>query len=174
MHAIRGLADRLISLSAAIGTAGLLAEVAVILFDVIGRMFGAPLFGSQDLITMGMTIVVFGGMAICDRWGGHIAVDLFERYFPDIMNRVIDVLTAALGAVIFGFLAWALIDSAMLSTMLNRTTNLLYLPVWWFQYAVAGLSILTAVGMTLRVIELVVFGRDVTKETHPDVRKDAV
>lgn len=62
MLAIRKLADRLIGLSAVLGSLGLLVEVGIILTDVIGRLFGHPLFGSQDLITMTMVIVVFGGM----------------------------------------------------------------------------------------------------------------
>ena len=163
MHAIRGLADRLIGLSAAIGTIGLLFEVVVILVDVVGRYFGSPLYGSQDLVTMGMAIVVFGGMAVCDRAGGHIAVDLFERYFPGAMNRVIDIVAALAGAVIFGFIAWVMIDAARLSSMLNMSTNLLRLPRDVFQYALAGFSTLTALGMLLRAVELAVLGRDVTK-----------
>jgi TRAP-type C4-dicarboxylate transport system permease small subunit len=61
---LRTWADRLIGLSATIGAVGLLVEVAVILTDVIGRAFGYPLYGSQDMITMTMVILVFGGMAM--------------------------------------------------------------------------------------------------------------
>lgn len=164
MHAMRGLADRLIGLSAAIGTLGLLVEVAVILTDVIGRAMGAPLYGSQDLTTMTMTIVVFGGMAICDRAGGHIAVDLFQRAYPDWLNHAIDVASALLGAVIFGFIAWVMIDAAALSRMLNMSTNLLNLPRSWFQWALAGFAILTTFAMALRAAELAFLGRDITKE----------
>ncbi|MBT8409095.1 MAG: TRAP transporter small permease, partial [Alphaproteobacteria bacterium] len=98
MIAIRNLADRLIGLSATIGAIGLFIEVSVILVDVIGRAFGRPLYGSQDLVTMTMVLVVFGGMALCDRTGGHIAVDIFERRFPDALNRLIDIGSALLGA----------------------------------------------------------------------------
>ena len=168
MQAIRGLADRLIGLSAAIGTIGLLFEVVVILIDVVGRYFGSPLYGSQDLVNTAMAILVFGGMALCDRAGGHIAVDLFERYFPDGMNYVIDILTALLGAVIFGFIAWVMIDAAKLSVMLNMSTNLLNISRAWVQYTLAGFAILTAAGMALRAVELAVFGRDVTKTPLDD------
>ena len=158
---IRKGADGLIGLSAAIGAFGLVVEVAVILIDVIGRAFGHPLYGSQDLITMVMVILVFGGMALCDRTGGHIAVDLFERRMPKVVNRVIDIFSAALGAVIFAFIAKATWDSALLSEMLNLSTNLLRLPKAWFQYALVGLSILTALGLALRALELTLSGRDV-------------
>ena len=61
---VRTWADRLIGLSATIGALGLLVEVAVILTDVIGRALGDPLYGSQDMITMTMVILVFGGKNI--------------------------------------------------------------------------------------------------------------
>ena len=156
--------DRLIGLSAAIAALALLAEVIVILIDVVGRAFGNPLYGSQDLITSGMVILVFGAMALCDRGGGHIAVDLFERYFPPAMNKAIDVISAALGAVIFVALAWAVWESSKLSVMLNLSTNLLYIPKAWTQWALIAFALLTSVSMALRACEIAL--RDI------DIRKD--
>lgn len=164
LSALRKTADGLIGLSAIIGTLAVIAEVGVILVDVIGRAFGKPMFGSQDLITMTMVILVFGGMALCDRKGGHISVDLLEKKFPGVMNRVLDIVSAALGAVIFAFIAWAVWDSAKLSAMLNLSTNLLQLPKVWFQWALCGFALLTALGMALRAVELTVSGRDVRRE----------
>ncbi|MCB1333315.1 MAG: TRAP transporter small permease [Roseivivax sp.] len=161
---LRTVADRLTSLSAILGAAGLLVEVGVILVDVVGRAFGHPLFGSQDIITMTMVILVFGAMALCDRMGGHIAVDILERRFPDALNRWIDVFSAALGAVIFVFIAWAIFDSAKLSQMLNLSTNLLRLPKAWFQWALAIFSLVAALGMALRALELALMRRDIRKE----------
>jgi len=166
---LRTAADRLIGLSANIGALGLLVEVAVILTDVIGRAFGYPLYGSQDIITMAMVILVFGGMAMCDRDGGHIAVDLFEPRYPDWLNRGIDIFAALLGALIFAFIAYSILESAKLSVMLNLSTNLLRLPKAWFQWGLAGLSILTALGMLLRAAELSISGRDVRIKQGPQV-----
>ena len=165
LDTVRKVADGLIGLSAAIGSLGLIVEVGVILIDVIGRALGSPLYGSQDLITMTMVILVFGGMALCDSKGGHIAVDLFERYYPAGLNRAIDILTALLGAVIFTMMAYAVYESAKLSVMLNLSTNLLRLPKAWFQDALVIFALLTALGMLLRAVELTLTGRDVRRET---------
>ena len=164
---LRRAADILIGLAAALGAFGLLVEVGVILADVIGRAVGHPLFGAHDLVTMTMVVLVFGGMALCDRTGGHIAVDLFERRFPARMNRIVDVLSALLGAMIFVMIAWAVWESAKLSQMLNLSTNLLLLPKAWFQWALIGFALLTALGMALRAAELALSGRDVRREASP-------
>ena len=167
LNQMRTWADRLIGLSANLGALGLLVEVIVILVDVVGRAFGSPLFGSQDITTMSMVILVFGGMAACDRIGGHIAVDLFEPRFSPAFNHFIDIVAAILGAVIFAFIAWAIIESAKLSVMLNLSTNILRLPKAWFQWGLAGFSILTAFAMALRALELALSGRDVRSEKGP-------
>lgn len=156
-------ADGLTRLSALIGTLGLIAEVVVILIDVIGRFFGNPLTGAQDISTMAMVLVVFGGMALCDKIGGHISVDLFENSMSGWMVRVGDVVSALLGAAIFAGIAWTTWDSAALSRMLNLSTNIINLPKAWFQYFVIAASLITALGMLLRAVTLTL-GRKPRKE----------
>ena len=161
---LRKLADRLIGLSAAIGSAALLCVVGVVLFDVVGRAFGNPLYGGQDITMMAMTVMIFAPMAQCDRLGGHIAVDLFERFFPAKLNYLIDIVVAIFGAAIFAALAWATWDSSQLSVMLNLSTNLLYLPKAWFQWAMVAFMLLAALGLALRAVELALTGRDIRSE----------
>ena len=71
--------------------------------------------------------------------------------------------------MIFVFIAWAILESAKLSVMLNLSTNLLRLPKAWFQWGLAGLSIVTAFGMLLRAVELALSGRDVRIEKAPSI-----
>lgn len=152
------VAGRVIALSAILGTLGLLTEVAVILADVILRYFGAPIRGAQDVVQMSMVVLVFGGMALCDRQGGHIAIDLFERHFPNWANWLGDVLSALLGAVIFAGIAWTTWESSILSRLLRSATNIIGLPKVWFQYYVIASCIITAFGMSLRALILLVRG----------------
>lgn len=151
---LRKVADGLIGLSAMVGTLALIAVVGVILVDVVGRYFGSPLWGAQDYSQMGMVIIVFGGMALCDKVGGQVAVDVFERAYPAFLNRAIDIVAAALGAVVFTIIAWAVYDSSKISLLLNLSTNIVNLPKAWFQWAVCALSLITALGMGLRAVEL--------------------
>ncbi|WP_373354903.1 TRAP transporter small permease [Pseudoroseicyclus sp. CXY001] len=154
LAALRKLADGLIHLAAMIGALALIVLLVVILIDVVGRYFGAPLTGAQDISTMGLAVLVFGGMALCDRLGGHVSVDIFERNFPDWLNRGGDIVAAALGILFFGGIAWTMWDSSQLSQMLNLKTNIIDLPKWWFQWAIMAFSAITAFGMALRMVEL--------------------
>ncbi len=151
---LQKLTDRLVGLSAIVGTLGLLFVVGVIVVDVVGRNFGKPLYGSQDLITMTMVLIVFGGMALCDRKDGHIVVDIFEKTFSARLNRMIDIGSALLGSTVFLLIAYTVFQSAKLSKMLNLSTNLLKLPTAWFQYALCVLSVVGALAMILRALTL--------------------
>lgn len=140
--------------------------MGVILVDVIGRAISSPLYGSQDLTMSGMVILVFGAMALCDRNGGHIAVDIFENRYPPAMNRVIDVVAALTGAVIFVGLAWAIYDVIALNSRfgISSRTNLLGINIDHFRRALVIFCVFTALGMALRAIELAFDGRDIRRE----------
>ena len=71
--------------------------------------------------------------------------------------------------MIFVFIAWAILESAKLSVMLNLSTNLLRLPKAWIQWGLSGLAIVTALGMLLRAVELALSGRDIRTEKAPSV-----
>lgn len=164
---LRRLADALIELCAIVGALGLLVEVVVILVDVVGRYFGAPLVGAQDISQMAMVILVFGGMALCDRLGGHISVDVFEPAFPRWLNHWVDVCAALLGAAIFAGIAWTVYESAKLSQMLNLATNIIRLPKFWFQYALCVFALVTALGMLLRAAEMLLRGSQAPHRQGP-------
>ena len=69
-----------------------------------------------------------------------------------------------MAAAIFAAIAWAVWESSKISQMLNLSTNLIGLPKAWFQWALAGFSALTALGLLLRAAELTATGRDVRKD----------
>ena len=100
-------------------------------------------------------------MSLCDRRGGHVSVDLFEPFLPQILNRSINAFSAFLGAVIFFALAWAVYDSSRISIMLNLSTNLLELPKAWFQYLLCFFAVTTGLAMLLRSVEISVMNVDV-------------
>jgi TRAP-type C4-dicarboxylate transport system permease small subunit len=147
---LRRAVDRLIDLSAALGALALIVIAAIVVIDVVGRYFGAPLHGAMDIQQMAAVFVVFGGMAYCDRQGRHIVVDLLEPLFPKMVNRLLATLGTALGALVFALIAWHVWEASKLSIMLNLATNILQLPRAPFQYVLVAFSALTSITMALR------------------------
>ena len=155
---LHGAADRLIDLSAALGALGLAAIMAVVVVDVIGRYFGAPLYGAQDIQEMTAVFVVFGGMAYCDRQGRHIAVDLLEPVLPPRLNLWLTILGHVLGCAVFALIAWYVWEATKFSIMLNLATNILQIPRAPFQYVIVAFAALTSLAMALRLLDLAMAG----------------
>ncbi|MEW5421740.1 TRAP transporter small permease [Amorphus sp. 3PC139-8] len=169
MTLLQKVVDGLIRLSTAFGAAALVLVALNILTDVIGRLFGAPLAGAQDISQMLMVLIVFGGMALCDRHGGHVSMDVFEPWFPKRMNAWLDAISALIGAVIFAGIAWTVYESSKLSLMLNLATNIIQLPKAYFQWALSAFAALTAVSMLLRSIRLALAPADEAPEHTEEV-----
>ena len=151
MDAMERGVTMLVRLAALLGGIALVGLTAVIMIDVVGRLFGAPLYGSRDIVQMASVFVVFGGLAYADLKGGHIQVDILARWFPEGLNRALVAAGYAVGAVAFGLVAWQLWVAAGFSAILGAATNLLAIPRAPFQQSAAVLSALTALLMAWRV-----------------------
>lgn len=149
------LFGHLAALCARLAGAALLAMTALLLADVVGRAFGHPLFGAQELGEMGLLIVIFGAVALLDHRGGQIRVDLFASAMPKWLQTSVDRLSAGLTAALWFTLAYATVQSAQLSQMFGLKSNILGLPKAPFQYALAAFVAIAGVGALLRLFQKV-------------------
>lgn len=136
---LHGLADLLAALCCGLASALVLGVTALLLADVAGRAFGAPLFGAQDLAEMAMVLMTFGTLALLEQRDAQIRVELFKPLMPQWLIVCGDMLAAILGAALWFALADAIWESAALSSLLNLASNILKLPKAPVQYAVATL-----------------------------------
>ncbi len=159
LRRLRVLADWLATFAASLGALALALILLTTLVDVSGRYFGKPLYGAQDLVKMLSVFVVFGGMAYCERRGGHVSVDLFAAWFSPRTNHRLIVAGQFIGAIVFAFIAWQVFESSTLSRTLNLATNILQLPRAPFQIAVGLLCGLTSFAMAVRGCATIVDAR---------------
>jgi TRAP-type C4-dicarboxylate transport system permease small subunit len=117
----------------------LVGVMTVMVFDVLFRyVFTRPIKGVQDLVQLGLLLVVFLGIGYCGRTGGHVAVDVFERFMGERLRRAADVLVRALGAAIYAALAWRVWQSGVDAGTYRESSNLLAIPFQPFYFVVAG------------------------------------
>lgn len=106
----------------------MLAILAVSIVDVCGRyLFGAPLFGADDLIRFGMAIIVFAALPAVCRAGEHITVDLVTDRFAPGMRRLIERIFRGVAAAGLAFIAWRLLQLGLESG--GERSTLLLLPI---------------------------------------------
>lgn len=120
------------------GAAALASMMFVTVADVVLRSFRRPILGTYELIGFLGAFAI--GLALpqtsLDR--GQVLMDFLARHLPAGANRVLAVITRAIGIGLFAVLAWHL---AAMGADLRRTgdvTPLLGLPLSWPPYGIAA------------------------------------
>lgn len=122
--------------------------------------------GSYELVEAGMAFCIFAFLPFCQVTMGHASVDVFTNALPRLVNRVLDVLIAALFAVALVVIALQL-NEGMLRKLPNdfgavQTSLLLEFPVWWAYAASlvgAVLAAITSVYVALMRVYEILSGR---------------
>lgn len=120
------------------GAAALASMMFVTVADVVLRSFRRPILGTYELIGfLGAFAIGFAlPQTSLDR--GQVLMDFLARHLPAGANRVLAVITRAIGIGLFAVLAWHL---AAMGADLRRTgdvTPLLSLPLSWPAYGIAA------------------------------------
>ncbi|SLN70887.1 Tripartite ATP-independent periplasmic transporters, DctQ component [Roseivivax jejudonensis] len=128
----------LISIAAPLGWVGAAALAVLGTTTVIGvvarYLFGAPIFGLEDVASVTLAVVVASGVAVAAHSQAHVAVDLLVGTLPDRAARAIALPVTLLGAGVCTFASWALIDKAACGRACGEFTSNLaisHLPFYW-------------------------------------------
>ena len=113
--------------------------IALMLFtvlDVVLRyFFNAPFRGSLEATEFAMALIVFLSLAYCGWTGGHIAVDLLERYLAHPSLRLLPAAIAFVSGCLFALIAWQMIVETGHSW--SQMSNMLRVRQWPFKLVAA-------------------------------------
>ncbi len=74
--------------------------------DVVGRLFGRPLFGSEEIVAFLAVLVVGFSLPYAHYQRSHIGIDLAVRVLPSRVRRLLSAVVESVAAVLFGLVAW--------------------------------------------------------------------
>ena len=166
-------------LARALAILGGLVLVVITLLTVVsitGRAFVrqglGPIPGDFELVEAMTAFAVFSFLPWCQLRRAHATVDVFTSFFPDSVNRVIDLVTEVLMTIIIVLIAWRLWYGMMDKIRYGETTFILQFPVWWgFAAAMCALvvAVLISFYMTATRLHEVVTGKSIYAPTQGGV-----
>ena len=117
----------------------------VVVADVsLRRLFNSPIHGSNDLATLGFSIIVFLPLAWCALQNGHIELDLITRKLPKMAQQSLEVIMTFLGVIILVLVTWQILEQGIKLQAGNAESAILGIPLPPFIYsAFVGMAILT-------------------------------
>jgi len=110
----------------------LLALTVLTVVDVALRyFFNMPFRGSLEATEYAMALIVFLSLAWCGATGGHIAVDLLDRWLDRPSLRWLPALMSLAGGMLFAVIAWRVAVETVYGW--NQVGNMLRWPHWPFK-----------------------------------------
>ncbi len=132
------------------GTAALVLFVLMALtcVDVFGRyLFNSPLHGGTEMTEIGLAVMVFAAMPVITWRGGHIVVDLLDRFLGSKVVKVLSLLAALVMSSSLYFLAMRIFELGERSIRRGVVTEFLAMPTGYVVQYIAIMSWATALGM---------------------------
>lgn len=140
-----------------IGGFCLVGMMALTCADVIGRIFGHPILGSVELVTVMATTAIAMGLAYTHESKGHVGVEILVRLLSPRVQTMIELGTNILSLCLFGIVTWRMFLYAHDLYKTGEETVNLELPEFAFVYALS--------------ICLVVFTLTILRDLFENIRK---
>lgn len=143
----------------------LLAMLLLTCADVIGRyMLNAPINGKTELTRFMMAGLIACTLPVIGVTGGHISVDLLDRFFSPRAAAIRDLLTDGLAAAALGVLGYWLIFRADRLLSRGYVSDFLHLPLYPVAYFVAAMTFVACLALILKM------ALDITYIRRPELR----
>lgn len=141
--------ERLARALAIVGGLVLVFITVLTVVSITGRAFVrqglGPIPGDFELVEAMTAFAVFSFLPWCQVTRSHATVDVFTSFFPDRINRMIDLVTEILMTVIIVLIAWRLWYGMWDKIRYNEVTFILQFPVWWGFAAAMAASVVAVV-----------------------------
>ena len=134
-----------------VGAACLFGMALLTAFDVIGRLFKHPIFGSVELVTYLAVFVVAMALPFTHENSGHIGVELFVLKLSKKARAVIDIITGTAGLLLFGLVSWRMFDYAGKLQESGEVSMNLQFP----EYAIVFIVALSCVIFCLSIFKII-------------------
>ncbi len=150
-----------------LGTAALilLAMLLLTCADVIGRyLLNAPINGKTELTRFMMAGLIACALPVIGVTGGHISVDLLDRFFSPRAAAVRDLMIDSLAATALGTLGYWLIFRADRLLTRGYVSDFLHLALYPVAYFVAAMTFAACLALIAKLF------LDIAYIRRPDLR----
>ena len=89
-----------------LGAVSLVGMAALTCVDVVGRLFGHPIFGSVEIVGFLATLTVALALPYTHQVKGHIGVEILVHLFSERTQTIIDLCTSIFSMGLFALITW--------------------------------------------------------------------
>jgi TRAP-type transport system small permease protein len=160
------LLERLLRALAYGGGAVLFGLMLLVIYEVLMRyFFGRPFRGGYEMTELAMSLIVAFALPYTAISKGHVAIDILGRWLDRPAMRWLTALVHLAGAVLLALVAWRTSLYAMGSYRWGDLSNMMRIPKYPFQMAIAVSAALFSLVLVLEALKAL--------RPPPDAKPDA-
>lgn len=148
--------------SARLSSVSMIILAVIVVADIIGRAFSAPLSGGSDIGTMLMVGLIFFAVAGTQADNDHVSMDALVVLFPRRLRKLTDRINLLICFGVASFLAYGTVKAAVDSYASGEMAlGAMMLPLW-------PSKAIVAFGLTLYALVILAqfFGAEVKPNDH--------
>jgi TRAP-type C4-dicarboxylate transport system permease small subunit len=133
-----------------VAASAIVAVMVIVCLNVLGRgIFGAPMKGTVDMVSLLGAFVIAGAIGYTQVLKGHIRITLFIELLPRPIRIILACLIDFVGMVLFGIISWQTILFAKGTHEIGELSEVMKIPIAPFVIMVSvGCIALTLVLLT--------------------------
>ncbi len=146
-----------------ISAISLTAMMFLTFFDVVGRKFGHPIFGSIEIVSFLAIITIVSALPYTHKIDGHIGVEILVRLLPERFQTLITISTQFLGLIFFSLATWQMFLYAHDTQSSGELSMNLGFPVYLLMYAASFGLLIFSLTIAESIINNIIKLRDLQK-----------
>ncbi|MBM3566191.1 MAG: TRAP transporter small permease [Alphaproteobacteria bacterium] len=167
---MRRFLDGLYFAGAALAGIFLILIAALVLWQIVGALVGAPPRIADEMAGWSMAASAFLSFGYAFRRGDHIRVTLIAQNLKGTARRAADLWALAGGTFLACYLAWFSVKMTWQSWALNdMTQGLVPVPLWIPQFGMAAGAVVLAVATVDTFVEVLRGGRLIEEDDAANV-----
>lgn len=120
----------------------MVVAMLVTVASVVGEIFGMPILGEAEIVSVCIVLSVFAFLPYCHLLGQNIMVDLFSKPLPVFARNMLDVLMNLGFAAITAIITWRLVAGGIQAMHRHSMSMFLQIPEWPIYFLCSAASAL--------------------------------
>jgi TRAP-type C4-dicarboxylate transport system permease small subunit len=121
--------------------------------DIVGRIFGFPVAGTYEIVSLAGGLIIGLALPATSRAGGHVSTDVLLGRIPEKAKLCLTVATRLIGIMVFLLAGYGMIMMGVRLKASGEVTAALALPFYYITYAIGGAFLVQALTLLSEMIE---------------------
>jgi TRAP-type C4-dicarboxylate transport system permease small subunit len=121
--------------------------------DIVGRIFGCPVPGAYELVSLGGGLIIGLALPATSRAKGHVSTDILLAKLPEKSKRILNLVTRLIGIAVFLLAGCGMVLMGLRLKASGEVTAVLALPFYHVAYAIGGAFLIQTIILFSEIFE---------------------